>query len=75
MIIEILGWKFVDKADADMHIAEIDLRLGYPNGDTLHYCFYSDGYYDGVNFYWLPNDVNVWEDLGEPYNFFIDNGL
>ena len=75
MIVEILGWKFVDLADADFYIKKIDDSLGFPNGDTKHYTFYSLGQYEGVMFPWLNVDPVLYEFLGFPYNFFVENGL
>jgi hypothetical protein len=75
MIVEILGWKFVDIADADSYIAAIDSRLGFPSDDTLHYTFYSIGQYEGNVFPWLNYDPKIVQDLGEPYIFFIENGV
>lgn len=75
MIVEVLGWKFVDEADANFYISKIDNRLGFPNGDTLHYCMWVLASYQGSAFPCLPYDSNIVEDLGQPYNFFIENGL
>ena len=75
MIVEILGWKFVDVADADFYIKQIDDSLGFPNDQTIHYTLYTIGEYEGNSFPWLNNDVTFRPYLGEPYNFFVENGL
>ena len=75
MIVEVLGYRFSNQQIANAYQTIVDGRYGFPNGDTLHYFQYSEGFYDGINFYWTLADDNLIPDMGQPYNFFIDNGL
>jgi hypothetical protein len=75
MIIEVLGWKFIDQADADNYIAAIDSRFGFPNEQTLHYTMYVVGSYNNNPVYYLLDDLAIHSDLGEPYLFFLDSVL
>lgn len=75
MIVEINGYKFQTKQIADACVNLVDARYGFPSGDTLHYFEYVEGNYNGENFYWTLADDKLIPDLGQPFNFFVDNGL
>jgi hypothetical protein len=76
MIVEVLGYKFQNKQIADNYVTLVDARYGLPNGgNTLHYFEPVEGNYDGVYFYWINSNDGLIPDLGQPYNFYLDNGL
>jgi hypothetical protein len=75
MIIEVLGWKFIDQADADSYMAAIDSRFGFPNEQTLHYTMYVVGSYNNNPVYYLLDDPAIHSDLGTPYSFSLDSIL
>ena len=75
MIIEVLGWKFVDVADADFYMKQIDDSFGFPNDQTIHYTFYVIGSYEDKPVYYLIDDPTLYSILGEPYLIYLYSPL
>lgn len=75
MIVEVYGYKFPTQAIADAYVEVVDKRYGLPNGETLHYFQYASGTYQGDSFFWTNADDGLIPDLGQPYNFFIENDI
>jgi hypothetical protein len=71
MTIEVLGWKFVDKQDANSYMALIDNAFGFPNDQTLSYTMYVIGSLNDEVIYYLLDDKSLYSFLGEPYLFNI----
>lgn len=75
MIIQVLGWEFFDKQDADNKIALINREFGFPNDQTLNYTIYVVGSYNNEVIYYLLNDTTLYSILGEPYLFDLYSPL
>jgi hypothetical protein len=75
MIIQVLGWKFTSKIDADNYMASIDAEFGFPNDQTLNYTMYVIGSYNSELIYYLLDDTTIYSILGEPYLFNLDSPL